>query len=213
MDAKILERLRPVDDSSTAIEASLQTAVHEHALAEQRHILASENRRAALGDVKAMPRDIAGFESQAATAQLDQERLEVVIPDLRRRLVAAQAAEEAAERKQAAEQARLAYVAALDALTASLPAYAEHAAAIAGICKLEKAKDLALAQFRAAVTRAAPVGSQYHGPADPGVPDRTPALAGHVVLPALQGRLGEVMIWGVIRPPAQPYVDRTTHIY
>lgn len=202
MDQKTLERLRPRDSSTEAILAALAAAAEERVNAVLHEGMAAAAHDHALLDPAATGKDIAAYEKRLDDARAMLRRLDVIEPELQRRLVAADAAGVTERQRQAVEEARQAFAAAAAAVEAALPAYQEHAAGVVRFCQLEQARQAALAYFRNTALHALPIGSLSYGSLEPEVDHLATRIGQHVVLPGLPG---QPMVWGKLpSPPPTP---------
>ena len=200
MDAKTLATLRPRDDSAGAIQVSMRSVSHQRAAAVQRRDLAHANRRKALTDLEATPKDVASFKTHAREADLEIERLNLIEGALEQRFRAATQQEDVVAKQAAIEDARVEYAAAVEEFRAAMPDYVTAAAVIVGVCELERAQLAALTRFQNAVVMTRPLGSfRPPGDPDPGVEGVNVDLARRVALPGASPHAP--MIWKVEPPP------------
>ena len=189
MDAELLVTMRPRDGSAAAIRAALAVVAREREGAASRRDIALENRKSALRDPAATAKDVVVFEGHTRDAEVEVERCEVLAEDLNTKLAEALQREDAEAKCAAVEDARVAYVEAVETLRARLAEYDAAAAVIVRICAAERASVAALAQFRVAVGRSLAPGSQAHSHLfDPGIVGLDGSFLGDVVLPGLPGK-------------------------
>ncbi len=194
MDVETLGRLRPQNDSAEAIRDSFAAIAAERTACDRRAAAARERRTSAL--LLASEWEIAEAERHLAAAARDTEQLDLLEARLGPQLAEAERREEArsAVYRRAVAEAR----AAVAAFVAKAPDYAEHAAAIAELCQLDRAViqaiDRATQLAREARFALPDLGTR---PAVNVGQGRTVALSDAVVLPELGGSPGATQ-WGAL---------------
>ena len=199
-----LAECRPRDESAAAIRDALAALSREKAAIEDRRQVAAANRATALSDPTASVRDIIKFEAQEREATIELERVALLQPDLVAKLQVAAARERDAKLQLAVVEARKDVAAAVEALRAALPDYAEAAAVIVRVCRLAESQTVALQEFSRAALAARQGASVPMGYDDPGIA-------------AISNQFGEVSLPGLPGKPwlrgAPPLPNRVPHIY